>query len=504
VALTLALAGDTMLGRRVAERLAEDPCAPLLDPKLVETARSADLFLLNLECCISAGGAPIDEPGKPFFFRAPPLAAERLAEIGVRCVTLANNHVLDFGADALADTLAHLAAVGIATVGAGRDLDQARAATILSAAGQRLRVIAVTDHPASYAAGRRRPGTAFADLAGGSVPDWLRDAANPRCGEYALVTAHWGSNMTAAPVAHVRNAAAAIELAGATLVVGHSAHVPHGVSGRVLYDLGDFLDDYAVHSTLRNDLSLLWLVTLEEDGPRRIEGVPVRLEYAYTRPADETETVALARLMSERCAAVGSRVAVIDGRLVFDDRRPAERGRPPPRRDNVGAAWREGKERGMVNDRTRPAITYLGDRGVEYELVEHEERFTAAAEARASGVEPQDAAKVLVLRRDDRYVLAVIPASHRLSLTKASELLGVEDGLRLASEDEIRRDFAQFEVGAVPPLGDLLAVDQLVDSRLLDHDRVLCSSGDHRHGLRIDPNDLVRLANAPVGDISED
>jgi Bacterial capsule synthesis protein PGA_cap len=190
VALTLALAGDTMLGRRVAERLAEDPCAPLLDPKLVETARSADLFLLNLECCISAGGAPIDEPGKPFFFRAPPLAAERLAEIGVRCVTPANNHVLDFGADALADALAHLAAVGIATVGAGRDLDQARAATILSAAGQRLRVIAVTDHPASYAAGRRRPGTAFADLAGGSVPDWLRDAANPRCGEYALVTAH--------------------------------------------------------------------------------------------------------------------------------------------------------------------------------------------------------------------------------------------------------------------------------------------------------------------------
>jgi poly-gamma-glutamate synthesis protein (capsule biosynthesis protein) len=311
-----------MLGRGVAERLVEDPGATLLHPELVEIARSADLFLLNLECCVSARGAPIDEPGKPFFFRAPPLAAERLAEIGVECVTLANNHVLDFGPDALADTLAELTATGIATVGAGLDRDSARAGASLVAGGQRVRVVAVTDHPASYAAGPDRPGTGYTDLAGEAVPDWLRDAARPRGGEYVLVSSHWGPNMTPSPVPHVRAAAAALESAGATLIAGHSAHVPQGTSGRVLYDLGDFLDDYAFHPRLRIDLSLLWLVTLDEDGPRRVEGVPVRLEYAYTRPADETETVALARLMSERCEAVGSRVAVVDGRLVFADRAP--------------------------------------------------------------------------------------------------------------------------------------------------------------------------------------
>src|SRR5918998_932613 len=108
--VTLALAGDTMLGRGVAEQLAEDPRHSLFEPELVEIARSADLFVLNLECCISERGERIREPGKPFFFRAPPVAAERLAEMGVDCVTLANNHVLDFGADALLDTLAHLAA----------------------------------------------------------------------------------------------------------------------------------------------------------------------------------------------------------------------------------------------------------------------------------------------------------------------------------------------------------------------------------------------------------
>jgi poly-gamma-glutamate capsule biosynthesis protein CapA/YwtB (metallophosphatase superfamily) len=317
---TLALAGDTMLGRGVAERLEEDPGAPLLDPALVELARSAELFVLNLECCVSARGTPITERGKPFFFRAPPLAAERLAELGVDAVTLANNHVLDFGPDALADTLLHLDAAGIATVGAGVDRDSARAGTTLTSVARRLRLVAVSDHPASYAAGRDRPGIAFADLAA-DVPGWLREAARPVDGEHVLVAAHWGPNMTADPVPHVRAAAEALESAGATMIAGHSAHVPHGVRGRALFDLGDFLDDYAVDSLLRNDLSLLWLVELDADGPRRVEGVPVRLEYAFTRPADRTEAEDLARLLRERCAAVGTGVELVDGRLVFDQPR---------------------------------------------------------------------------------------------------------------------------------------------------------------------------------------
>jgi poly-gamma-glutamate capsule biosynthesis protein CapA/YwtB (metallophosphatase superfamily) len=315
---TLALAGDTMLGRGVAERLEEDPGAPLLDPALAELARSADLFLLNLECCVSKRGAPIEEPGKPFFFRAPPAAAERLAELGVAAVTLANNHVLDFGPDAFADTLRHLDAAGIATAGAGLDREAARAGLALSAAGCRLRLVAVGDHPASYAAGGDRPGIAFADLAGGGVPGWLREAARPADGECVIVAAHWGPNMTPAPVPHVRAAAEALEAAGATLIAGHSAHLPHGTRRRTLFDLGDFLDDYAVDPLLRNDLSLLWLVQLDADGPGRVEGVPVRLEYAFSRLADRAEAEELARLLGERCAAVGTGVELVDGRLVFE------------------------------------------------------------------------------------------------------------------------------------------------------------------------------------------
>ena len=107
--MRLALAGDTMLGRQVADAI-ERSRRPPLDPDVVTVAAEADLFVLNLECCVSARGERWPDPDKPFFFRAPPFAAELLAEIGVDCVTLANNHALDYGPDALLDTLDHLRA----------------------------------------------------------------------------------------------------------------------------------------------------------------------------------------------------------------------------------------------------------------------------------------------------------------------------------------------------------------------------------------------------------
>jgi poly-gamma-glutamate capsule biosynthesis protein CapA/YwtB (metallophosphatase superfamily) len=99
-----------------------------------------------------------------------------------------------------------------------------------------------------------------------------------------LVTPHWGPNMAPAPLPRIRRAAAALRAAGATLLAGHSAHVFHGVQDGVLYDLGDFLDDYAIDPVLRNDLGLLFLVELNRAGPVRLEAVPLRLEFCHTRP----------------------------------------------------------------------------------------------------------------------------------------------------------------------------------------------------------------------------
>jgi poly-gamma-glutamate synthesis protein (capsule biosynthesis protein) len=149
------------------------------------------------------------------------------------------------------------------------------------------------------------------------MPDWLLAAARPGGGaDLVVVTPHWGPNMRGEPVPHVRAAAAELTEAGATLVAGHSAHVFQGAAGRVLFDLGDFLDDYAVDRRLRNDLGLLWVVTLAPDGPQRVEAVPLALDYCHTRIAASDERRIVARLLRERCAAVGTEVREEGGRLV--------------------------------------------------------------------------------------------------------------------------------------------------------------------------------------------
>jgi poly-gamma-glutamate capsule biosynthesis protein CapA/YwtB (metallophosphatase superfamily) len=305
--VTVALAGDTMLGRGVARALATTPPEALVAPEVRAAIGQADLVVLNLECCISDRGRPWDAPGKPFFFRAPLRAVELLALLGTDCVTLANNHALDYGVEALADTLNLLAAAGIATVGAGTDLEQARRPTILATGGLRVAVLGVTDHPPDFAAGPDRPGVAFADL-GRRVPDWLLERIRAADAEVVLVTPHWGPNMTSEPVGHVRRAAAALVDAGATLVAGHSAHVPHGVAGRVLYDLGDFLDDYRVDPRLRNDLGLLFLVTLDGHGPVRLEALPLKLEFCHTRLASGEDAAWMRRRFRSACAALDTTV----------------------------------------------------------------------------------------------------------------------------------------------------------------------------------------------------
>ncbi|HEY6709531.1 MAG TPA: CapA family protein [Actinomycetota bacterium] len=314
--VTVALAGDTMLGRSVAQTLTRTPPQALVAPEVRATLAQADLVVLNLECCISERGRPWPAPGKPFFFRAPPQAVELLALLGTDCVTLANNHALDYGLDALADTLDHLATAGIAAVGAGADLERARRPVTLAAGGLRVAVLGATDHPPDFAAGPDRPGVAFADLAR-QVPDWLLQTVREVDAEVMLVTPHWGPNMTSAPVRHVRRAATALVDAGATLVAGHSAHVPHGVAGPVLYDLGDFLDDYRVDPQLRNDLGLLFLVTLDGRGPIRLEALPLKLEYCHTRLATGSDAAWMRRRFRAACATLGTTVEEEAGRLLI-------------------------------------------------------------------------------------------------------------------------------------------------------------------------------------------
>lgn len=311
--VTIGLLGDVMLGRGVGAELRIRRVAQLWDEPLRALTRSLDLLVCNLECCVSLRGAPTSLiAGKPFFFRAPPEAVDALRAIGARGVTLANNHALDFGEAALADTVSSLTAAGIATAGAGRGEQPARRAAILSAGPRPVALVAATDHPAEYAATPATWGVAYADLRHG-VPDWLLDeiAAARHAGQLVIASPHWGPNMTTRPAPWQRRAATAMQRAGASLVAGHSAHVFHGVEwtadGPILYDLGDALDDYRVDEELRNDLGTL-AIWRPGDAGAELELVGLRLEYAHTGLAQGPDADWIARRLERACRELGTTV----------------------------------------------------------------------------------------------------------------------------------------------------------------------------------------------------
>jgi poly-gamma-glutamate synthesis protein (capsule biosynthesis protein) len=118
------------------------------------------------------------------------------------------------------------------------------------------------------------------------------------------------------PPAYVRRAADALLAAGATLVAGHSAHLVHGAAPSVLYDLGDFVDDYGVDTRRRNDLSLLFLVEFDRHGPWRLEAVPLKLEHCYTRLASGEDADWIRRRFVDACADLGTPAVECDERVV--------------------------------------------------------------------------------------------------------------------------------------------------------------------------------------------
>ena len=147
----------------------------------------------------------------------------------------------------------------------------------------------------------------------------------------------------------------------------------------------------------------------------------------------------------------------------------------------------------------------LDDAGVEYELLSHPHTETAAAEAEALGVDPGEVGKTLVLSTPDGNVRAVLPGSARLDVRKVRDVLRVTGKrVHLLSEDALTRDYKEFELGAVPPLGGKSRDRVLVDTRLAERDSIVIEAGSHDESVRIRTADLIRLTEAQVADICRD
>jgi len=318
---TLALAGDVMLGRGVNERLgAARPEEPWGDT--LTLLHSADLRIVNLECAITEHDHPWSRTPKVFHFRADPRAIDVLRTARVDACSLANNHTLDFEEKGLLDTLAHLETAGILYAGAGRNLEEAARPNLLEGG---VALIACTDNEPPFAAGPDRPGTNYLPVS--LAPEVMRRVeeavgeARDAGAKTIVFSDHWGPNMVERPRDVFRRFARAVLDRGADVFYGHSAHVFQGVEiyrrKPILYDTGDFIDDYAVDPRLRNDRSFLFLLSMNGSDLERLELYPVSLPYARVELARGEEREAILERMASLSAEMGTVFDRSEDRLVL-------------------------------------------------------------------------------------------------------------------------------------------------------------------------------------------
>ncbi|HEU4376597.1 MAG TPA: CapA family protein [Telluria sp.] len=307
--------GDVMLGRGVKQAILRHgphyPLAPVAD-----LMRGADLTLVNLECALTASTMRWQGAPKAFYFGGPPAAIETLTHAGVDLVSLANNHVLDFGVAGLHDTLRALRGHGIHAAGAGTNLAGARAVTVLDCGAVRVGMAAFCNHQADFTAQPDRPGIAYLDLddelAALAVLRTALAALRRRAVAWPILSLHWGPNMAARPSARFRRLAHGAIGMGWKMVFGHSAHVFQGIEIAdgcpILYAAGDLVDDYQVDPLFRNDHQLLFELDIARDRLRRLTLHPLLIEQCQARYATAEHCRWIARRLTALCAEFGTRV----------------------------------------------------------------------------------------------------------------------------------------------------------------------------------------------------
>ena len=266
----LLFAGDVLLSDHVLN--AYDRAGGIhgvVDEAIRQTVGQADIFMANQEFPFSERGTAAED--KQFTFRLPLSRVPMMNELGLDLVTLANNHALDFGADALLDTCAALDGAGILRVGAGADLDEARAPVFIEKNGIRFGFIGVSRviPEGGWAAGASRPGmfTTYDT----NHPHVLEEIETARglC-DYLIVYVHWGIERNTSPEEYQRILGQKYIDAGADMVIGSHPHVLQGIEYYngcpIVYSLGNFVFGSSIPKTMLLEAEFAAGETAQEPG----------------------------------------------------------------------------------------------------------------------------------------------------------------------------------------------------------------------------------------------
>lgn len=294
--IRIGLAGDVMIGRLIDEYL-EDKPSDYLWGDILPNLKATDLNLINLEAALTKSVKIVP---KIFNFKADPKRVEVLKAASISIANLANNHVLDYSEEGLLETLQTLDNFGIKHVGAGRNFAEAVNPVVFEKKDLRIGIMGCTDNEPTWKATDTRPGTNYVQV--GDLQSIVGNikALRPYV-DYLILSMHWGPNMRERPLPSFQQFAHELVDNGVDLIHGHSAHIFQGVEkykGKlIIYDSGDFVDDYYVDPVLRNDRSFLFVIEIGKAGTKNLRMIPTLIKnFQVNKATGEDSSQALDRM----------------------------------------------------------------------------------------------------------------------------------------------------------------------------------------------------------------
>ena len=284
----LIFAGDVLLQDNITQAWEADGLDGILSSDLQEELFDADLLMVNEEFPFGTGGEP--DAGKQYTFQADPFYVEIFQEMGVDIVSLANNHVLDYGQDVLSQTFDILDEAGIAYAGAGETLERAMEWESFDLDGTKVGILCASRvYPsADWDVRNSQPGV-FSTYDETLLVEQIEAAKEEN--DLVIVYVHWGVEKEETPEDYQRALAQAYIDAGADLVIGCHPHVLQGIEYYegvpIVYSLGNFLFNEAIDQT-----ALLKVYLDEEDG-LALQLIAAEAENSLTRALSGEEEEAV-------------------------------------------------------------------------------------------------------------------------------------------------------------------------------------------------------------------
>lgn len=275
---TMFFTGDVLLKDKVMGGYNKKGINGLISEYLEQEMVSANMTMINEEFPFSTRGIPMEN--KKFTFRIDPKYVKVFHEMGIDVVSLANNHALDYGDEALIDTFATLDEAGIPYAGAGSTKARAEEAVFVEAGGRKIGVLSASRviPVVGWNIENHQPGL-FCTYSSTRMVARIKEIEQ-EC-DFVVVYVHWGKEYQEYPENYQRELAKKYIDAGADLVVGSHPHVPQGIEYYkgvpIVYSLGNFIfsanmvDTYAVKAIF------------DQNGETHLQVIPVGIAKAYTQ-----------------------------------------------------------------------------------------------------------------------------------------------------------------------------------------------------------------------------